>query len=76
MSNTPGEVDVTASVVEESGQWSVYLEITYYKPDGIEVAIVHRKYIKTYNTQKQAEVAAHWYKRGAERDGGFSGEGF
>jgi hypothetical protein len=78
MSNTPGEseIKVTASVVEEQGQWAVYLEVTYYKPGGVEVALIHRKYIQTFRTRKQAEIAAEWYKRTANRDPGFSSEGF
>ncbi len=78
MSNTSGEneIKVISSVVEENGQWAVYLEVTYYKPGGLEIALVHRKYIQTFRSRKQAEVSAYWYKRAAERDPNQFGGGF
>ncbi|MEI7555080.1 hypothetical protein [Candidatus Chlorohelix sp.] len=69
------ESKVSSSVIEESGQWAVYLEVTYFKPGGVEIALIHRKYIRSFSTRKSAEVAAYWYKRTAERDPGFADEG-
>lgn len=52
---------VSASVVEERGQWTVVLDVVF--PDG---AVRHR--LQTYHTKARAELAARIVLATAERD--------
>ncbi|WP_457654629.1 AP2 domain-containing protein [Rhodocaloribacter sp.] len=51
---------IATYVREEKGQWVVYAEVTF--PD-----VVRRFRINAYRTQRRAEIAATWIKRGADR---------
>lgn len=58
-----------AIVQNERGRWVVYLEVTFWDTDNKDEPIsVVRRRIADYATQKQAEVAASYMKRGADRD--------
>jgi len=48
-------------VRKEQGQWVVYVEVTF--PD-----VIRRFKINTYRTRRRAEIAAHWIKRGADKN--------
>lgn len=52
---------VRTEVVEESGQWVVYLEI-----GDMESSVKHK--INTYHKKRLAEIAAKLIKRTAERE--------
>ncbi len=52
---------VRTEVIEERGQWVLYLEI-----GDLESSIRHR--INTYNKKRLAEIAAKIIKRAAERE--------
>lgn len=52
---------VRCEVVEERGQWVVYVEV-----GDSESSVRHR--IKAYHKKSLAEIAAHWIKRTAEKE--------
>ena len=57
------------TIEEENGQWVVYLEVVFWDTDQIEEplqSVRHR--IQAYRSRNRAEIAAHWIKRGAQRD--------
>lgn len=58
---------VRAEVIEERGQWVVYLEI-----GDSESSIRHR--INVYHKKTLAEIAAKWIKRTAEKETIFSND--
>ncbi len=55
-------------IVEERGQWVVYLEIVF--PDR---TVRHR--IQAYSKKRLAEIAAQYIRRGASREKPFVSEG-
>jgi hypothetical protein len=55
---------VRTDVIEESGQWVVYLEI-----GDSEDSVRHR--IAAYHKKSLAEIAAAWIKRTAEKENVF-----
>lgn len=52
---------VLTEVTEENGQWAVDIVVLF------EDGVVRRR-IRTYHTQRQAQIAADLIKRTAERD--------
>ena len=52
---------VRTEVVEENGQWAVYLEV-----GDTESSVKHK--INTYHKERLAEIAAKLIKRAAERE--------
>ena len=59
-------------VEEEKGQWVVYLEVTFWEDEGEFPLSKVRHRISTYRTRRQAEIAAEYIRRGADRDIGTS----
>lgn len=57
---------VRTEVVEERGQWVVYVEV-----GDSEGCVRHR--IEAYRRKALAEIAAHWIKRAAEKENPFRG---
>ena len=58
---------VRTEIIEERGQWVVYVEI-----GDSENSIRHR--INAYHKKSLAEIAAKWIKRTAEKENVFSTE--
>lgn len=58
---------VVTEVIEERGQWVVYLEV-----GDSENCVRHR--IKAYHKKSLAEIAAKWIKRTAEKERPFSNQ--
>lgn len=57
------------TIEEENGQWVVYLEVVFWETQATEEplqSVRHR--IQAYRSRRRAEIAAHWIKRGAQRD--------
>jgi hypothetical protein len=62
-------VATKASIEEDNGRWVVYLETAFWVEDANSnplQTVRHR--IRDFATKKEAEVAAAWIERGAERD--------
>ena len=66
---------VETTIEEEKGQWVVYLEVVFWETEAALPAddmeeplqsVRHR--IQAYRSRRRAEIAAHWIKRGAQRD--------
>jgi hypothetical protein len=80
MSNS-NDSTVESYVRYENGMWAVYLEVTFWEPGQTGVREVYRHYIRSFRTERLAEIAADWYKRAAERgpnlppDAGSLGDG-
>lgn len=55
---------VRTEIIEERGQWVVYVEI-----GDSENSIKHR--VKAYHKKNLAEIAAQWIKRTAEKNNPF-----
>ncbi len=55
-------------VEKEKGQWVVYLEVTFWESERDFPLKTERHRIQAYRKQSQAEVAANWYQRAANRD--------
>ena len=62
-------VGIVARIEEESGQWVVFLDVTFWKEDAIDgpLETVQRR-IAAYSTLKRAQVAANFMLRAAARD--------
>ena len=62
-------VGIVARIEEESGQWVVFLDVTFWKEHAIETPLetVHRR-IASYPTPERARVAANFMLRAAARD--------
>lgn len=58
----------TTEVVEERGQWAVYLNVTYWEYYDEPTLHTVRHRIDSYPTRRHAEIAAHWIARNANRD--------
>lgn len=56
---------VRTEIIEERGQWVVYVEV------GDSESCVRHK-IKAYHKKSLAEIAAHWIKRTAEKENPFN----
>lgn len=69
---------VKAIIEQEKGLWVVYLEITFWEWDDTDAPKLNhvRRRIQHYPTQRQAEIAAKYMKRAAERDLGSAPTGF
>jgi len=68
---------VETTVKEEKGQWIVYLSVIFWESEAAlpkraeqmpEPLQIVRHRIQAYRSRRRAEIAAHWIKRGAERD--------
>ncbi len=73
MTNPEGFVDrsigVVATIQPEGGQWTVFLDVSFWKEDSQEMPIeTVRRRIATYPTRGRAEVAANLMVRAAARD--------
>ncbi len=55
-------------VVRERGRWVVYLAVHFWEADHADLIRTVERRIADYATQRQAEVAARWYERVANRD--------
>lgn len=56
---------VRTEIVEERGQWVVYIEV-----GDSENCVRHK--IQAYHKKNLAEIAAHWIKRTAEKENPFN----
>ena len=65
-------VGIKANVEKEQGRWVVYLDVAFWR----EAAAAdkdfnplenERKRIRDYSTKTEAEVAAHWIERTADK---------
>lgn len=53
----------------EHGRWTVYMDVTFWDTgDAAEPLQTERRRIADYATRQQAEVAARWMERGADRE--------
>jgi hypothetical protein len=73
-------VGIKAHIEEEKGRWVVYLDISFWRESGsydednpLESV---RKRIRDYPTKRDAEVAAHWIERTADRNNPHRNLGF
>jgi hypothetical protein len=73
-------VGIKAHIEEEKGRWVVYLDISFWRENGsydehnpLESV---RKRIRDYPTKRDAEVAAHWIERTADRNNPHRNLGF
>jgi hypothetical protein len=64
-------VGVKAEIMEENGRWVVYLDLTFWREaeSGEDLNPLEnvRRRIRDYPTKRDAEVAAHWMERTADR---------
>jgi hypothetical protein len=62
---------VKAEIMEENGRWVVYLDLTFWREaeSGEDLNPLEnvRRRIRDYPTKRDAEVAAHWMERTADR---------
>ncbi len=58
----------TARVVEERGQWVVYLSVSFWEFEDEPTLRTYEHRIESYPTQRQAEIVAHWIARNANKD--------
>ena len=70
MQVSPANCTVAANTLiqEECGRWVVYLEVGFWEPSGSAPLKVTRNRIRDYPTRRDAEVAASWIQRSAERN--------
>lgn len=52
---------VDVFIEQEQGQWVVYLDVIF-----MDETVRHR--VQSYRTQRQAEIAGAWMKRGVNRN--------
>jgi hypothetical protein len=64
----PQAVAANTLIQEECGRWVVYLEVGFWEPSGSAPLKVTRNRIRDYPTRRDAEVAASWIQRSAERN--------
>ncbi len=56
-------------VTQEQGRWVVYLNVPAWQPQEDQHPVTnHWRRINDYSTQQQADVAARWYLRSANRN--------
>ncbi len=64
-------VGVKAHVIAEQGRWVLYLDVSFWREGGFSEdenpLETVRQRIRDYSTQREAEVAAHWIERTADR---------
>ena len=61
-------LEAVTRVVEERGRWVVMLNVTSWEPEGGTHPVANNwKRINDYATQREAEVAAQWILRSANR---------
>ena len=61
-------VAAKAFIEEEAGRWVVYLEAGFWEEEQIDNPTqTTRHRIADYATRQEAEVAARWMERGADR---------
>ncbi len=63
-------LDASTKVVNEQGRWVVYLNVPDWdcSPADDQHPVNNQwKRINDYSTQRDAEVAAHWFERSANR---------
>jgi hypothetical protein len=63
-----------ASIELENGRFVVYLTVLDWDHDA-KREVQHRKRISDYPTQREAELAARWFERGANKEHPFAGRG-
>ncbi len=62
-------IGVVASIQPESGQWTVFLDISFWSEEAKDTPIkTVRRRITTYPTRSRAEIAASFIVRAAARD--------
>ena len=54
-------------IQEENGRWVVYLEVGFWEAGASAPLQITRSRISDYSTRRDAEVAASWMQRSAER---------
>lgn len=55
-------------ITQDQGRWVVYLNVPFWDPRVDQHPVSNRwKRINDYATKQEAEVAAHWYQRSANR---------
>ncbi|MEN1680139.1 MAG: hypothetical protein AAGJ46_11140 [Planctomycetota bacterium] len=58
----------TTRIVEENGRFVVMLNVTSWAPEGDDFPVANNwKRINDYATRREAEVAAHWIEKSANR---------
>ena len=61
-------LDATTRVIKESGRWVVMLNVTSWEPGGDEHPVTNNwKRINDYSTEEEANVAAAWIEKSANR---------
>ncbi|MEM9665989.1 MAG: AP2 domain-containing protein [Bacteroidota bacterium] len=60
---------ISTQVVPESGQWAVYMEVTF--PD-----VVRRFHVGTYRSEQRAKIQARYVRRYADLPPGLGSLGF
>jgi hypothetical protein len=70
-------VGVKTQIEQEKGRWVVYMDLSFWREDAPDnpLEIVRRR-ISDYGTRREAEVAAHWMERTADRTKPFQNLGF
>lgn len=64
-------LDAVTRVVHQNGRWVVMLNVMSWEPSGGEHPVAnHWKRISDYATETEANVAAHWIERSANRIAG------
>lgn len=65
-------VGLKAHIEEEKGRWVLYLDVFFWRDhvgeDDSTPLESERKRIRDYSTKREAEVAAHWIERTADRN--------
>lgn len=65
-------VGLKTEVEEENGRWVVYMDVCFWREDVSKEDLNPlenvRKRIRDYATKREAEVAAHWIERTADRN--------
>jgi len=61
-------LDAMTRVVRENGRWLVLLNVPSWEPTDVEHPVAnHWKRINDYATEQEAQVAASWIERSANR---------
>jgi len=64
-------VGVKAQVEPENGRWVVYIDLSFWREAEADEELIPlenvRKRIRDYSTKREAEIAAHWIERTADR---------
>lgn len=60
-------LDAITRVEKENGRWVVYLNVQSWEPDQSNPVANNWKRINDYATESEANVAATWFKRSANR---------